>query len=108
MGWVGTTINMANGQPGLGYNVGDSSAASDGSNPVPAAVGFAWSSSNTVVPAVTNAGSSGLALDGHNLWYTWAVTYPGTPGNYYLWAIAKDSSGNVGGTCVSPTPFTLQ
>ncbi|MDR3661459.1 MAG: fibronectin type III domain-containing protein, partial [Mycobacterium sp.] len=42
-GWVGTTIVMANGQPSSGYNVGDNSAAIDGSNPVPAAVGFAWS-----------------------------------------------------------------
>jgi len=108
MGWVGTTIVMVNGQPTTGYNVSDNSAMSDGSNPVPAAVGFAWSTSNTVIPAASNAGAAGLTLDGHNLWYTWSVTYPSAPGNYYLWAIAKDSSGNVGGTSVSPTPFTLQ
>jgi Fibronectin type III domain len=108
VGWVGTTIVMASGQPGAGYNVSDNSATSDGSHPVPAAVGFAWSGSNTAIPGITNAGGSGLALDGHNLWYTWTITYPSVPGNYYLWAIAKDSSGNVGGTCVSPTPFTLQ
>jgi hypothetical protein len=108
IGWVGTTIVMANGQPGSGYNVSDNSATSDGSHPVPAAVGFAWSGSNTAIPGIENAGSSGLALDGHNLWYAWTITYPSASGNYYLWAIAKDSSGNVGGTCVSPTPFTLQ
>ncbi|MBS0638940.1 MAG: fibronectin type III domain-containing protein [Proteobacteria bacterium] len=107
-GWVGAVVTMSNGQPASGYNVSDNSSAADGSNPTPASVGFAWSASNTVVPAVTNPGSSGLALDGHNLWYTWTVAYPSSAGNYYLWAVAKDSAGNIGGTCVSPTPFTLQ
>jgi hypothetical protein len=107
-GWAGTTITMANGQPGSGYNVSDNSAAADGSYPVPASVGFAWSASNTVVPPVTNPGTPGLTLDGHSLWYTWTVNYPSMAGSYYLWAIAKDSAGNIGGTCVSPTPFTLR
>ena len=106
-GWVGTTLTRANGQPASGYNLTDSSAVGDGAYPVPASVGFAWSVSNTVVPVVTNAGSNGLTLDGHNLWYTWSVTYPSTAGNYYLWAIARDSAGNIGGTCVSSSPFNL-
>jgi len=108
VGWAGMTITRSNGQPALGYNVSDNSTAADGAYPVPASVGFAWSASNTVVPAVTNAGSNGLALDGHNLWYTWTVTFPAVAGSYYLWAVACDSAGNIGGTCVSPTPFVLQ
>jgi Fibronectin type III domain len=108
LGWAGTTMTRANGQPASGYNVSDNSAAGDGAYPVPASVGFAWSSSNTVVPSATNAGSNGLSLDGHNLWFSWSVTYPTAAGNYYLWAIARDGAGNIGGTCVSPTPFTLQ
>ena len=107
-GWAGTVITTANGQPALGYNVSDNSALEDGGFSVPASVGFAWSASNSVVPTATNAGSNGLSLDGHALWFTWAVAFPSTPGPYYLWAIAKDSGGDVGGTCVSPTPFTLQ
>ncbi|HVZ09317.1 fibronectin type III domain-containing protein [Rhodopila sp.] len=108
LGWVGMTITMANGQPQSGYNVSDNSTAADGAYPVPASVGFAWSASNTIVPAITNYGTNGLSLDGHALWYTWAVAFPPSAGSYYLWAIAKDSNGNIAGSCVSPTPFQLQ
>ena len=107
IGWSGTAITMASGQPSGGYNLSDNSASGDGSHTVPAFVYFGWSTSNTVAPTSLNGAAGQVTLDGHNLWYSYTVTYPGSAGTYYLWGIAKNSGGSVVATCVSPTPFTL-
>jgi len=67
-------------------------------SPEPSAVYLDAATSNTAVP------TSGLtSVTYYNSTYQWADYYPvpDTPGSYYLWALAKDSSGNLIGAIVS-------
>jgi Fibronectin type III domain len=67
-------------------------------SPTPAAVYLDATTSNTVIP------TSGLtSLTDYGSPYYWADYYPvpGTPGTYYLWALAKDGSGDLLGALVS-------
>jgi hypothetical protein len=66
--------------------------------PEPYAVYLDATTSNTVIP------TSGLtSVTYYNSTYQWADFYPvpSAPGTYYLWALAKDSSGNLIGAMVS-------
>ena len=91
---------------GIGVNSNDTSATVDGSHTVPASVTHAWSTSNTATPTTGLQPATQFSNTGHNYWATY-MTAPGTPGNYYLWAIAKDAGANVVATCCWPTAFTI-
>ncbi len=93
-------------QSGIVAQISDNSASIDGNYTVPASVAFYWSTSNTVVP--TTGAQSGVQWTnaGHNLWVQY-ISAPGTAGNYYLWAVAKDSVGNVVAFYVWPSAFTV-
>jgi hypothetical protein len=100
------------GQGGIGVNCNDNSSTGDGSHTVPASVQFALSLSNSVVPVNAGAGAADLETGsqfsngGHNYWAGY-MNAPAAPGNYYLWAIAKDAGGNVAATVCWPSPFTV-
>ena len=67
-------------------------------SPEPSAVYLDATTSNTTIP------SSGLtSVTYYNSTYQWADYYPvpGTPGTYYLWALAQNSSGTLIGAMVS-------
>ncbi|MEJ0020745.1 MAG: fibronectin type III domain-containing protein [Acetobacteraceae bacterium] len=88
-------------------NTNDNSIAADGSHTVPASVSHAFSLSNSVVPTVFPDGpGAAFSNGGHNWWGTYAHA-PATPGNYYLWAVAKDSGANVVATLCLPSAFTI-
>jgi hypothetical protein len=91
---------------GIGVNSNDNSAASDGAHTVPASVAHGWSQSNSVPPTANLAPASQFSNSGHNYWASY-VTVPATAGNYYLWAIAKDSGANVVSTACWPSAFTV-
>lgn len=79
-----------NGVSNAGINVNAS--------PEPSAVYLDTTTSNTTIP------TSGLtSVTYFNSAYQWADYYPvpGTPGTYYLWALATNSSGNLIGAMVS-------
>jgi hypothetical protein len=96
------TIN----QGGIIAQISDDSASGDGSHTVPASVAFYWSSSNTVVPTAGAQPCVQWSNAGHNLWVQY-INAPGTAGNYFLWAVAKDSGGTVVATYVWPSAFTI-
>jgi hypothetical protein len=58
------------------------------------------------VPTTGLQPATQFSNNGHNYWATYMIA-PGTPGNYYLWAIAKDAGANVVATCCWPTAFTI-
>ena len=73
---------------------------------VPASVAFYWSNSNTIVPTAGAQPCVQWSNAGHNLWVQY-INAPGTAGNYFLWAVAKDSGGAVVATYVWPSAFTV-
>jgi hypothetical protein len=99
-------------QGGIGANVNDNSAAIDGSHTIPASVVFALSLSNSVVPVDSGHGAADLETasqfsnGGHNYWAAY-MNAPATAGNYYLWAIAKNSGANVVATFCFPSAYTV-
>ena len=102
---AGTTWQVNLG--GIIVNTNDNSVAGDGSHTVPASVSHAFSLSNSVVPTTGFQGvASQFSNGGHNWWGTY-MTAPATPGNYYIWAVAKDAGANVVATLCLPTAFTV-
>jgi hypothetical protein len=91
---------------GIGVNSNDNSVAIDGAHTVPASVAHGWSQSNNVAPTASLAPASQFSNSGHNYWASY-VNAPGASGNYYLWAIAKDSGANVVATACWPSAFTI-
>jgi len=73
---------------------------------VPVSVAFVWSASNTISPTSSQQPGAQFSNNGHNYWGAY-VNGPGTPGNYFLWAIAKDVGANVVAACVFPSAFTF-
>jgi Fibronectin type III domain len=101
-------------------NVCDMTAAIDGSHTAPTNVYFGWSASSTVAPSSTagmSAAQGTFSNGGHNLWYSYSVPTPSTPGTYYFWAVATDPNSNIVASAVqgstvfsnagSPVPFTI-
>ncbi len=93
-------------QGGIIAQISDDSASGDGNHTVPASVAFYWSTSNTVVPTTGAQPCVQWSNAGHNLWVQY-INAPGMLGNYYLWAVAKNSGGNVVATYVWPSAFTV-
>ncbi len=93
-------------QGGIIAQISDDSAAIDGSHTVPASVAFYFSTSNSVVPTSGAQPATQWSNAGHNFWVQY-INAPGTAGNYYLWAVAKDSGGNVVKTFIWPSAFTV-
>lgn len=91
---------------GIGVNAADNSAVVDGSYTVPASVAFAWSLSDTVAPTTGLVPGSQFSIDVHNYWSAY-LNGPGAPGACYLWAIAKDSGGNVVQSLCWTSAFTF-
>jgi hypothetical protein len=92
----------AAGTNGIPAAVTDNSTSA-GSNPnhtAPAAVNFAWSTSNTVQPTAGMQAATIYDNGGYQFW-TCYVNGPTTPGTYYLWAIGYSSSGAVVATTVT-------
>ena len=89
---------------GIGVNSNDNSAASDGAHTVPASVAHAWSQSNSVAPTTGLIPASQFSNSGHNYWASY-VSAPATAGNYYLWAVAKESGANVVATSLPAVGF---
>jgi hypothetical protein len=73
---------------------------------VPASVAFYWSNSNTIVPTAGAQPCVQWSNAGHNLWVQY-ISAPGTAGNCFLWAVAKDAGGSVVATYVWPSAFTV-
>jgi hypothetical protein len=74
---------------------------------VPASLSHAFSLSNSVVPTTGFQGvASQFSNGGHNWWETY-MNAPAVPGNYYIWAVAKDAGANVVATFCLPTAFTV-
>lgn len=86
--------------------VNDNSAAGDGDHTVPAATYFAWSTSGSVMPVSGYISTVQYTNNGHNLWVQY-INAPASAGNYYLWAIAENSSGAVVATYVWPSPCVV-
>jgi hypothetical protein len=93
-------------QGGIIAQISDDSASGDGNHTVPASVAFYWSNSNTVVPTANAQAAGPWSNAGHNMWVQY-INAPGTAGNYYLWAVAKDAGANVVATYVWPSAFTI-
>ena len=93
-------------QSGIIAQISDDSASGDGSHTVPASVAFYWSNSNTIVPTAGAQPCVQWSNAGHNLWVQY-ISAPGTAGNYFLWAVAKDAGGSVVATYVWPSAFTV-
>jgi hypothetical protein len=93
-------------QSGIIAQISDDSASVDGSRTVPASVAFYWSNSNTIVPTAGAQPCVQWSNAGHNLWVQY-ISAPGTAGNYFLWAVAKDAGGSVVATYVWPSAFTV-
>jgi hypothetical protein len=91
---------------GIGVNANDNTASIDGSHTAPVSVAFVWSANNTMAPASPLQPGAQFSNNGHNYWGAY-VNGPGTPGNYFLWSIAKDSGANVVAACVFPSAFTF-
>ena len=87
-------------------NANDNSASADGGHAVPVSVAFVWSASNTIAPTSSLQPGAQFSNNGHNYWGAY-MNGPGTPGNYFLWAIAKDSGANVVAASVFTSAFTF-
>jgi hypothetical protein len=91
---------------GIGVNSNDNSATGDGAHTMPASVAHAWSQSNSVAPTTGLTPATQFSNGGHNYWASY-MNAPATPGNYYLWAIARDSGANVVQAICWPSAFTI-
>lgn len=88
-----------NAAPGSSYVHGTSGIVINAhADPSPHGLGFAFSASSTIAPAVTSL--SAAANFTSDIWGQY-MTAPSTAGTYYLWAVATDSSNNVIGELVS-------
>jgi hypothetical protein len=106
-GWLPATgSTWTSTASGIGVNANDNSASTDGGHAVPVSVAFVWSASNTISPTSSQQPGAQFSNNGHNYWGAY-VNGPGTPGNYFLWAIAKDVGANVVAACVFPSAFTF-
>ncbi len=91
---------------GIGVNVQDNSAPVDGSHAVPASVAFAWSLDNGAMPTSGLTPGMQFAIDAHKYWGVY-FDGPGSAGDYYLWAIARDADANVVQALCWPSAFTF-
>ena len=91
---------------GIVVNVGDNSAPVDGGHGIPAGVAFAWSLTNSVPPTTGLTDGMQFNIDAHKYWGAY-LTGPGSSGNYFLWAIAKDTNGTVVQSLCWPSTFSF-
>ena len=101
---AGTTWQVNLG--GIIVNTNDNSVAGDGSPPCQPASRMrsrsatAWCLRRDFRRSLRSSAMAGTIGGG-------PMTAPATPGNYYIWAVAKDAGANVVATLCLPTAFTV-